>query len=76
MDLVSRKSYPKEKLFRLVVKDGSLVLDMDGSLPGRGIYILRDKKTVETFFKRKMYFRFCKTTDTDSLLMEMNKYAE
>ena len=38
-DIFSRKRYPRETLLRFVVKDEKLILDMQGNLKGRGVYL-------------------------------------
>jgi predicted RNA-binding protein YlxR (DUF448 family) len=39
----SRKRFPKETLLRFVRKDGKLVIDPSGKLPGRGAYLSPDE---------------------------------
>ena len=38
-DIVSRKSFPRETLLRLVIKDDKLILDEEKTLKGRGVYL-------------------------------------
>ena len=40
-DIVSRIAYPRETLLRFVIKEGSLFLDKEKNLPGRGVYLKR-----------------------------------
>lgn len=47
MDILSRKSYPKDRLFRFVVVGETPVLDEKGDMPGRGIYLLKDEETLD-----------------------------
>ena len=69
MDLATRKVYPKEELFRLVVvQGGSLLLDREGSLPGRGVYVLKDGSSVAKVFRKGMLKRYCKDDDVLSRL--------
>ncbi|MFN4197166.1 MAG: YlxR family protein [Caldimicrobium sp.] len=37
-----RKKTLKKELFRFVVKEGSIVLDEKGTLPGRGAYLCKE----------------------------------
>ena len=46
MDILSRSSFPKEELIRLVKVDNKLVIDIENKLPGRGYYIKKDKSTL------------------------------
>lgn len=49
MDALSRKSYPKKELFRLVERGGSLVYDPKQNMPGRGYYLHKDAATLDEF---------------------------
>lgn len=63
MDLLTRKSYPKQELLRLVFSDGKLIYDKDGNLPKRGIYIHKDSQTIEKVFQKGLLKRFVKDQD-------------
>lgn len=71
MDILSRKKYPKERLFRLVRKEDILFLDREGNLPGRGYYLLRETTTLEKLRKKNPLLRFSKKTDYEKLFSEM-----
>lgn len=46
--LVHREAYPVDQLIRFVVgPDNIIVPDIDGRLPGRGLWLRADRKTVE-----------------------------
>ncbi len=70
MDIVSRERYPKERLFRFVVREGIVTLD-DAS--GRGFYLLASPSSIETFFRKKPYLRFGKILDEASMKEELLK---
>lgn len=74
MDLVTRKRYPREQLFRLVKKDNNLLLDKDDTIKGRGYYVLKDKETLALLEKKKLLSRLTKS-DTTTLLLEMKNYV-
>ena len=46
MDLLSRRVYPKSDLFRLVLVSGSLRLEGERPLLGRGVYLKKDKESL------------------------------
>ena len=52
-DIVSRKSFPKKQMFRLVRLNDVLILDEDYKLNGRGLYVLKDQATIDTLLKNK-----------------------
>ena len=56
-DIASRKQYPKSQLLRLVVKEGRLLLDPNGELPGRGYYLKKDAASLELALKKKAFQR-------------------
>ncbi len=66
MDLLSRKSCPKQELIRLVFTDGKLVYDRNGNLPCKGIYIHKDSQTIEKVFQKGILKRY--TKDKELLL--------
>lgn len=57
MDILDRKSYPKDSLFRFVVKDKKPYLDIDNTLEGRGYYILKDKEHILLALKKRRFPR-------------------
>ena len=71
MDIVSRKSFPKETLLRFVVIDGDIALDKDHILPGRGCYLFKDKKSLELAIKKRLFQRHLHVSPSDALIAEM-----
>lgn len=53
MDALSRKRYPKSELFR-IVGTPSPRLEGELPLPGRGVYLHKDKATVELSRKKRI----------------------
>ena len=56
-DIASRKQYPKSQLLRFIVKEGRLLLDPNGELPGRGYYLKKDIASLELALKKKAFQR-------------------
>ncbi len=75
MDILSRKSYPREELFRLVKQEGKLILDLEGSLPGRGVYVCKDAETLEKVFQKGLLRKYANKEDLIVLESELKKYA-
>ena len=73
MDILTRKTFPKESLLRLVRIDDVLVLDKDQTMPGRGIYLLAETETVSRLRKKNLLLRYSKKTDYEKLFEEMEK---
>jgi predicted RNA-binding protein YlxR (DUF448 family) len=44
---------PKKELKRIVLKDGALILDEKGALPGRGAYLCPQRECVEGLLKKR-----------------------
>lgn len=62
-DINSNKIYPKDNLFRLVVIDSKLAFDKNNTLKGRGLYLLKNKTSIENAFnKNKLLKRYNKDT--------------
>ncbi len=56
--LVTGAGQPKGGLVRFVVgPDGTLVPDVAGRLPGRGMYLAPDRAVIETAVKKKLFAR-------------------
>lgn len=56
--IASGEALPKEALLRFVVgPDGSIVPDLAGTLPGRGIWVRADRAALEIAIKRKAFAR-------------------
>ena len=73
MDILTRKTFPKESLLRLVRVDDVLVLDKDQTMPGRGLYLLAETETVSRLRKKNLLLRYSKKTDYEKLFEEMEK---
>lgn len=72
LDIVSRKTFPKKELFRLVKdEEGKLRLDKDSSFMGRGLYLHKDEETLKAARKKGVLKRYSKNTDFDALFKEM-----
>lgn len=68
LDVASHKRFPKEDLFRFVNIDGKLLLDEDGTLPGRGFYLRRDKASIALVKKKGTLARVSKGASVDDAL--------
>lgn len=64
MDILSRKSFKKSEMYRLVMLDGTLTFDKEMNLPGKGIYIHMDEETIKKVFAKKMLRRYTSSTET------------
>ncbi|MDD4520092.1 MAG: DUF448 domain-containing protein [Alphaproteobacteria bacterium] len=54
--LITRKALPKEELLRFVISDeGDLVFDLENKLPGRGFWLLADKKVLQEALLKKPF---------------------
>jgi predicted RNA-binding protein YlxR (DUF448 family) len=53
-DILSKKSFPKKSLFRLVIASGEVVYDPTGHQPGRGFYLLKEEKSLEKAAKNNL----------------------
>ena len=72
MDLISRLRYPRNELFRLVACP-SLTLEKDRPLLGRGVYLHKDKETLEKAKKRKALERAFHLSDCQAVYLEMEE---
>ena len=62
-DILSRSSFPKEKLFRFVLIEGIVTLDENYSLKGRGFYLLKDLETLRLAKRKKLLEKKGKLSD-------------
>lgn len=76
MDIVSRKQYPLPKLIRLVIKDNSLLMDVENKIQGRGIYIHKDKESIKLVFKRKLLKKYAPLSTLTELEVKLNEYVK
>lgn len=73
MDLLGRKRYPRNLLFRLVLKEDIFLLDDGQKEKGRGYYVLKDEETLSKLRKRNVLQRYSKKTDFEKLFAEMEE---
>ena len=73
MDMLSRKSYPKTELFRLVFDHDVLLLEGKSPLKGRGVYLLRSKESLETARKKKLLERRFGLADCQAIYEQMEE---
>lgn len=50
--VVTREKLLKEEMFRVVKIDNRVLVDIHQNIKGRGAYIKKDLKTIETSYKR------------------------
>ena len=72
MDIVSRKSFPKRELFRLVFSS-SLLLEGERPLKGRGVYLKKDEATIREARKRKILERRFRLSDCEAIYRAMEE---
>ncbi len=72
-DILSRKSYPKKELFRLVFLNHELLLEEDRPLKGRGVYLKKDKESVALARKKKLLERRFRLEDCDAIYLQMEE---
>lgn len=57
-DIVTRQTYPKDELFRLVKTSEGYILDLKLTLPGRGLYVKKDISVVRRLREKKISSRY------------------
>ncbi len=72
-DILSRKSYPKKELFRLVFLNHELLLEEDRPLKGRGVYLKKDKESVALARKKKLLERRFRLEECDAIYLQMEE---
>ncbi|MCH3966493.1 MAG: DUF448 domain-containing protein [Bacilli bacterium] len=70
MDVLTRKTYPRKDLYRLVVREEEVLFDKDNTLPGRGFYLYRDKEKIRLAIQTKKLNRFTKGRKLDPLFVK------
>lgn len=70
MDILSRISMSKARLFRFVKQGASLVLDPDGNLPGRGIYLEKSKEALRKAKDKQIFLRRYHVELTEEIILE------
>ena len=62
------KSFDKDTLTRIVIYDDKPVIDVNHDLPGRGCYLCKNEKCLETALKKKAFSRALKTEISNEAL--------
>ncbi len=75
-DILTRKTYPKNELFRFVKRDGYLIFDKDYSMEGRGYYIHKDEKSILSLKNKNAFTRIGRISDLDKLTEELLTYVD
>lgn len=73
MDMLSRKSYPKTELFRLVFTTDGLLLEGKSPLKGRGVYLLRSKESLDAAKRKKLLERRFGLADCKAIYEQMEE---
>ncbi|MBL1407051.1 MAG: RNA-binding protein [Rhizobiales bacterium] len=71
--IVTKTETDKDNLIRFVeAPDGMVIPDLKGNLPGRGVWVLSNKKTVALAVEKKLFAKgFKKQVQTDASLPEL-----
>ena len=75
--IVTGESQPKGGLVRFVVGPGDTVVpDVEGKLPGRGIYVVADREAIALAVKKKLFARAARapataTADLDAVVHDL-----
>ena len=56
-DIASRKRFDRVELLRLVKVGSKVLVDKEGNLPGRGVYLKKDLASLELALKKKAFER-------------------
>lgn len=74
--LVSKESFPKKELIRIVVdKEKNVSVDISGKLNGRGAYLKLDSETIKEARKRKVLEREFEVANLDNIYDELENLA-
>lgn len=72
--LVSKESFPKRELIRIVVdKEKNISVDKSGKLNGRGAYLKLDLDTIKKAKQRKVLEREFDVKNLDEIYEELEK---
>ncbi len=72
--VVSRKSYPKQELMRIVInKEGIVSVDPTGRMNGRGAYVFLEIDNIKKARKKKTLEKVLKTSDIDNIYTELEE---
>ena len=75
-DFVTRQRYPREKLVRLVKRDGHLILDLSGKEEGRGYYLYPDVERLKLLYAKHKLRRYFTDEEALALLGEVERLAK
>ncbi len=76
MDILSRKKYPRGNLIRISFdKNTGLFNPLDSYTSGKGVYILKDKETIQKVIKKDLLKRIFKR-DCQTIYLELEKMFE
>jgi|WetSurMetagenome_2_1015567.scaffolds.fasta_scaffold1038690_2 predicted RNA-binding protein YlxR (DUF448 family) len=76
LDVVSHKPFPRDQLLRLVITDKKVVADPKCQLPGRGIYVKKEKASIHLLLQKGFLRRYGVVTDPVVLEEELSRYAQ
>lgn len=71
-----RNMIDKNKLIRIVVDNGELILDKDQKKLSRGLYVCKNIECIKLSEKKKVFQRAIKGNNLDKFLEELKSYAE
>ncbi len=73
MDMLTRKSYPKKELFRLVFSSNGLLLEGKNPLNGRGVYLYKSKESIAEARRRKLLEKRFRLADCEEIYKAMEE---
>ncbi len=69
--------FPKNELLRIVRRpSGSVEIDPSGTTPGRGVYLCRKRKCLESALKRKLLGKSLKTELPEGLIESLGQLMD
>lgn len=71
MCVVCRKLQPKTQLIRLVLQNNEIIIDTTQKLPGRGVWIDKDRECITNLQKRKVLNRIFKREINESFYQKL-----
>ena len=73
MDILSRKSFPRRELFRLVFSSEGLLLEGERPLKGRGVYLRKSQESIDLARKKKLLERRFHLADCEAIYKQMEE---
>lgn len=70
--IVTKESYPKQELIRVVKYNNEVVVDKTNRMNGRGAYLKKDKEVFELARKKKLLERSLGVEIKESIYEELN----